>query len=240
MRSYALAPETIRGYLRRTLLRFHIVVVLCFLAFGVFLVSRPDTIQWTLVLTIVAVTAVAYFTVIFDFYRRQLRAMVSIRIEITNSSIVFRQKDREPIVIHRADVIEVQARKDGLLVLTSYKNIWLLIPYGLSGEGDADVLRELSTWIGLEILPALRNSLISRVFWLCVLSGLLIVIFANSLVTAVIMGALLLLFGIYFEQWMKSYEVELRVIRTYNMGFAFLVFVIVMKSCLLAAFQFVP
>ena len=239
MRTYPLAPETIRAYLLRTFWRFQLIVTVSFLVFGVFLTSSPRPIHWSWAVSLIVVIALSYFILIFYYYRRQMRVLYSLRIEIYPSYIILRQVWREPLFINRADVIEISEQIDGLHIKTNNSRIKMVVPYGLAREGDIDVRRELSNWLPIVPLPY-RVSKTSRLtFWFSLLSSLLILLFANTLWVALPLGMFLFIFGTYAEQRLnQTYKVEPYVTQSYSLAFSFLIFLILIKSCLLLFFSF--
>ena len=238
MRTYPLAPETIRTYLLRAFWRFQLMVTVSFLVFGVFLTTSPNPIHWGWAVSLVVVIALSYFILIFYYYRRQMRVLYSLRIEIGSSYITLRQVWREPLFISRADVEEVSEQIDGLHIKTIDPRLKMVVPYGLAREGDEDVRRELANWLPIVPLPY-RVSKTSRLtFWFSLLASLLILMFANSLWVALPLGAFLFIFGTYAEQRLnQTYKVEPYVTQSYSLAFSFLIFLILIKSCLLLFFS---
>jgi hypothetical protein len=238
MRIYALAPSTIRGLLWRSIIRLHVIVTLSFLAFGLFLSLQVRPLNWTPILLIVAITALVYFLVLFYHFRRQMRFLYSVRLELDASGITLRQFQQETLRVARADVYAVKPGKDNLMVHTVNPHAWIELPYGLIGAGDEDLRDTLAVWTGVEKLPPRPQARNRVVFWLSVLAGLLILLYANSLIVAVPLGVFLLTFGMYVERRVgKTYDMGLQISRTYSLAFSFLIFLIVMKSCLLALYS---
>jgi len=233
VRVFALAPETLRRMLRRTLLRFQALVTVSFLAFGLYLASTPGPVRWQIAGPIVAVIALAYFLVIFFNFRQQLRLLYSVRYEVDNSSIVYRQAHQEPLRIMRADISGVIERGDGLWVET-VDGAGLLVPYGLSGSGDEEMRGALEGWIGIRQLNRQRHIPVGRLLLIGLGGSLLVLIFANRLEVIVPLGVLALLYGLYTERRVNLQQDSTPGhVRMYNMAFSFLIFVIVMKSCLI-------
>src|SRR5574338_1164844 len=119
LRIYALAPETLRRMMRRTFWRFQALVTASFLVFGLYLAFLAGPVRWQVAGPILILIALAYFFVIFFYYRVQLRVLYSARYEIDGSSISYRQAGQNVLRIMRTDIASVRVRKDGLWIETN-------------------------------------------------------------------------------------------------------------------------
>jgi hypothetical protein len=234
-RAYALAPETVQRFMRRLYWRFQAMVTLTFAIFGIYLAFLGGPVNWRAAGPIVAVIALAYFFIIFFNYRSQLRLLYSLRYEIDGSSITYRQVGQDPRRISRADITRVEERKDGLLVEMVDEGGALRIPYGLARGGDVDFRTTLGAWLGVVPVTARKRPSMRRLFLLGGGSALLVLLFANSLLVILPLLILVFLFGLYTERRVSLHpDAGPGAARMYNMAFSFVIFVILMKSCLLA------
>jgi hypothetical protein len=233
LRSYALAPETVRRLLQSSFWRFQIIAAASFLAFGLYLVSLARPVDWGVAGPMVGIVALAYFFIIFFNFRQQLRTFYSLRYEIDDSSITFRQIRQQPLHISRANIVSVEKRKNGLLIKTTDPGPGLFVPSGLAREGDNDFLTTLQTWVSVTAPDAQPN--VRRWVWLFSLGGsFLVLLFANNLWIVLALGVFLFAFGIYTERRLNRYPSILpETTNMYNMAFSLLILVILMKSCLL-------
>lgn len=234
VRTYALAPKTVQRMMARIFWRFQIITTVSFLLFGLYLAFLSGPVRWERAIPLLVIVAVVYFFIIFFHYRTQLRYLYGLRFEIDGSSIVGRQTGREPVRISRADIAAVRLRKDGLQVET-VDGVAMRIPYGLARDGDADFRETLGAWIGVIPLEACPPAPVGRLLLAGILGAALILLFANSL--AVILPLLLatVVYGLYTERRLaNASDSGQTVVRTYNMAFSFLIFVIAMKSCMIA------
>jgi hypothetical protein len=236
LRTYALAPQTLRRLLRQTFWRFQIFVTASFLAFGLYLGLFSGPVRWQIAGPAVGVIALAYFFIIFNHYRQQLRILYSVRYEIDGSSIIYRQVSQAPIRISRADIRRVIILKNGLWVETVYAGQKLLIPYGLAREGDADFRATLEAWVEqIEGLPAARLDTRWRAWLPGFLAALLGLLFANSLWLILLVGAGALIYGLFIERRLfKNQDALAGSSRTYGMAFGFLFFILILKTCLIS------
>lgn len=234
LRTYALSPAALRRILMRTFWRFQVIVTLSFLAFGLFLASSGQPVNWLVAGPVVVIIALAYFLIIFLNYRQQMRLLYSVRVELDGSSIIYRQAGQPPHRVMRGAILEVREVKEGLLIETDDPRLDLFVPFGLSRDGDSDVRRELAAWSGLE---PLRRNTVSGGWWLVtsgVIAALAILLFANSLWMVALLGVGLFAYGTYLENRLqRNITVSPGMVRMVTMAFTFLIFVVVMKSCFL-------
>ncbi len=233
LRTYVLAPETVRRFLRRTYWRFQAICGLSFLGFALYMMilSRPVDLQ--VAGPIVVIIALAYFFIIFFNYRQQLRTLYSARYEIDDSSITYRQVHQQPLHISRANIIQVQEREDGILIETTEPGHGLFIPFGLAREGDSDFQSTLQAWT--KYLPTPKKRSVKTWLWVFGLIGsALVLLFANNLWLVLALGIFMLAFGLYAERRLRRFRnIPLGTVRMYSMAFSILMLVILMKACLL-------
>jgi hypothetical protein len=234
LRTYSLAPDTVRRVLRRTFWRFQGFSALSFLGFGLYLAILAQPVDWQMAGPMVGIIALVYFLIIFYNFRQQLRFLYSVRYEIDDSSITYRQLKQPPLHISRAIITRAQERKDGISIETSDSRIKLFVPCGLAREGDADFYTTLHAWVTVQP-EALSPSGAEIWVWIAALaSSFLILVLANSLWISLALTLFFIIFGLYVDRRLKrSPNLLPSTIRTYNMAIGFLVFVILMKSCLL-------
>lgn len=234
-RTYALAPETVQRMLRRTFWRFQLLVTASFLVFGLYLAFFAGPVRWELAGPMVFLIALAYFFIIFFNYRSQLRLLYSIRYELDGSSIIYRQVNQDPLRIMRADILAVEPRRDGLLIHTVDSEVKLLVSFGLARTGDSDVRGTLDAWVGIGPEEKRPSAPMRRLMTFGVGSSLLILLFANSLLSTIVLGILVVVLGVVTERRLiHVQEAPPGVVQMYNMAFSFLVFVLVMKSCFIS------
>ncbi|RPJ47367.1 MAG: hypothetical protein EHM21_08205 [Chloroflexi bacterium] len=153
VRSYALAPETVRRILRRTFWRFQLIAALSFIGFGLYLGFLARPVNWDLAAPMITLITIAYFAIIFYQFRRQLRLLYNERYELDDSSITYRQGKQRPLHIPRSDITGVLERGDGLTIQTARSRKALFIPNGLAREGDTDFRATLGTWVTIQPAP---------------------------------------------------------------------------------------
>lgn len=214
--------------------RFQIIVTVSFLAFGLYLAWFARPVQWPRVLPIIGIIALVYFVVIFFNYRQQVRLFYSIRYELDGSSIIYRQVGQDLRRIMRADISQAQQRRDGLWIKTVDESMSMLIPKGLARDGDEDFRQTLDAWVGIEPAVEGRRTRKVSLVLLAIAGALLILVFANSLWIIAPMGVALVLLGAIAERQMtRSYSLTPGAARMYSMAFSFLIFILIMKSCML-------
>jgi hypothetical protein len=233
LRTYALAPDTIRRFLRRMFWRVQIIALLSFLGFGGYLAFLASPIHWEVAGPMVAIIALAYFFIIFFNLRQQLRAYYAVRYEIDDSSVVCRQAKQIPNHISRANIVRVDEQPEGIFIVTTSPKTNLLVPFGLAREGDTDFYNTLQAWV--EIRPLPRKRRLEPWLWLFGLGGsLLVLLFANSLWVILPLGLVMLVSGITTGRRLKRANSQpIETMRTYNMSFSLLMIIITMKTCLL-------
>ena len=238
LRTYALAPQVLNRMLRWTFWRFQIITTVSFLVFGVYLTTFNRPIQWSVALPITALIALAYFLVIFFNYRQQMRMLYSMRIELDNSSISYRQLGQDPVRVMRADVVAACEQKNGLLVETVDPRVALFIPNGLANDGDQDVRATLDAWVGIE--KRVKGELTEGWLLLVGLGGsIIILLFANTLWVIIPLGVVLIGYGMFTERRLAHQPGSSPAqMRSYNMAFSFLLFLILMKSCMIGLLTF--
>lgn len=234
LRSYALSPETLRRFLLRSFWRFQLITTLSFLGFGVYLAFFAKPIDWRAAGPIVGIIALAYFFIIFLNIRQQLRLLYATRYELNGSSLTYRQASQRPLHIMRADITSVEACQEGLRVNTMDPHSNLLVPRGLARNGDADFNETLEAWVGIKQPPLQRQSQA----WLVLvvsLASLLVVLFANTLWFIIPLGILTVAFSLYAERRMRlAPDATPGSARTYSLAFSFVIFVILIKFCVIA------
>ena len=236
LHTYALAPDTLRRMLRRVFWRFQIITTISFLAFGLYLAWFGQPVNWQLAGPAVGLIALAYFFILFLNYRQQLRILYSVRYEIDNSSITYRQHGQEPLRVMRADITAVQERNDGLWIETVSGSSNLLVPCGLARDGDDLVRRTLSSWTGLDPAQGYPRSPVATVVLIGLGGAILVLLFANNLWLILLFGLAILAYGLYTERRLvRTSDAAPGTVRMYNLAFSFLIFVIIMKSCILSA-----
>lgn len=234
-RTYALAPNTVRRLLRWMFWRFQLLVTASFVGFAAYLGLLAKMVVWEAAVTISLIIALAYFFVIFFHYRQQIRLLYSMRYEIDGSKIVYRQVGKEPLQVSRADIVKIHARQDGLWLETANPGISLFVPAGLSRDGDADFRETLSAWTGTEVTDVQPQGRGLRLWIFVLASSLLVLLFANSLILILPLGVFVLLLALYNERKLRRRpDINPGIVRMYNIAFSFLLFVIMMKACLIS------
>lgn len=235
VQTYALSPKVLRKALQRTFWRFQWIATLSFFVFGVYLASFDQPVNWNTALPLVLVIALAYFLIIFYSYRSQMRLLYSVRVELDNSSVLYRQLGEEPVRIMRADITAVRERKDGFLIETVDPGETLLLPRGLSNDGDQVLRAVLDAWVGVDSSAMVQTKQERGLFFAGLGLGLLVLLFANSLWSILPLGIALTGYGVYVERRLtRQKDTPPGLVRSYNTGFSFLLFMILMKSCFIS------
>jgi hypothetical protein len=233
LHTYALAPATLRRYLNRSQARLQAVVTLSFVAFGAYLLFDRRPVAPGLVVPVVVVIALVYFVILFFNYRQQLRLLYSVRVDLDGSSIAYRQAGQEPQRVMRGAIARVLEHKDGYLIETSDPRFHLLIPNGLARDGDEVVRMALIEWSGIVSLPK-RRSPEPALNLFGFASAVVVLVFANSLWIVIPLGIFIFIWGFYAERRLeRSPRILPGTVRMYNSALAFLLFVLLMKSCIL-------
>jgi hypothetical protein len=234
MHTFALSPESVRKYLRRTLVRFQVFVTISFLLFGLYLAWFSGPIYWPAAITIMLLVALTYFLVIFYHYRQQVRQLYSIRFELDGSGIIYRERGADPLRISRADILRAKERKDGLWIESVDPRFDLLVPSGLSRNGDEVVRTMVQRWLPIEPLREPVGGRHRRLRYLIYLAAFIVLLYANSLWTILPLGAAVFVYGVTVETRLaRAYQHIPGMQRMYSMAFSFLFFIIMMKSCFL-------
>lgn len=236
MRTFALSPDTIRRQLRRLFWRFQIMVTLSLLAFGGYL-ALNQPVNWAVASPILGVIALVYFLIIIVHYRQQRRALHSFRLDADHSSLTLRLWDQPPLMIARGHIHAIQDRKDGLWIFTADPRYRMHIPRGLEGDGDKVIRALLASWKHVERIYNIRGNPDRITTWLMLVGSLLILLFGNTLYVILPVAIFLFAFGAYAERRILiTRDLGINVSRLYSMAFGFLIFIIMMKTCVLAIF----
>jgi len=221
-------------HLRRLFWRFQIVATVGFLLFGLYLALFARPIRWAIVIPILAVIGLAYFSIIFVHYRHQMRVLYSVRVELDGSGVIFNRYDQDPLRISRADIIRATERKDGLFIETIYPRLNMLIPNGLARDGDRAVREDVSAWVRIE--PVNRRGY-QGLYWVrtgAYALAFIILLFVNQFWLSA--GTGLLLFGyVVFagSHFDRIYNITPGTARFYSSALVFVIFLVFMKFCLL-------
>lgn len=233
LRSYVLAPDTVRRFLRRVYWRFELIAVLSISTIALYMAFLAGPVRWDVAGPMVGIIALAYFFVIFFYYRQQLRQLYSARYEIDDSSITYRQFRQQPLHINRASIIAVTERPDGIWIETTDPRTNLFIPHGLVREGDKDFYRTLAAWVTIKPV-AQRRSLEAWLILFALVVSLLVMILANSLWIVMPLGVFMIAFGSYTEHRLtRTHSVPISTVRLYSLAFSFIVIVMLTKGCLI-------
>jgi len=234
LRTYALSPEALRGYLRRTFWRFQIIVTLSFLLFGLYLALFARPIRWVIVIPMLVVIALAYFFIIFLNYRHQMRVLYSVRIELDGSGVIYNQFGQEPLRISRADITQARERNDGLFIETVDPRLKMLIPNGLARDGDQAVRQDVAAWVKIKPNEASARE---GLFWArmgAYGAAFMILLFVNQFWLAALLGLALFAYGSYTQARLNRVHFDSPgTVRFYSSALTFIIFIILMKSCLL-------
>lgn len=235
LRIYALSPETLNRLLNRMLRQFLMVVTISFLIYGGYLASFGPDIHWPAALLITLLICLAYFLLIFFQYRQQLRLLYSVRYEIDSSSITFRQAAYPVQRINRADILSVEDRPDSFWIEAVDRRLNLRIPHGLARDGDEDLRRTFSTWVGVKkVVKEPRGAKVALLLT-GFATAFVILLFVNTLQMILPLGLLIFVTGNFLEYRLKlEKNHEPGILRTYNMAFSFILFIIIMKSCMIS------
>jgi hypothetical protein len=235
LRIYALAPETVRRIMRGTYWRFMALATASMLVFGLYLGFLAGPVRWSVAGPIFGLVALAYFFVIFFQYRAQLRLLYSVRYEIDGAGVAYRELGKDAQRILRAEIASVRELKNGLLVEQAEEGPKLLIPRGLAREGDADFRETLGAWTGIIPKEARPKPPLGPQLAIALGGSLLVLLFANSLIVILPLLVAVLITGFGLERRIESSgDHGPGLARMYSFAFSFLIFVMMMKTCLIA------
>jgi len=236
LRVYALSPETLNRLLNRMLRQFFLVVTISFLIFGGYLASFGQDVNWPAALLITLFVSLAYFLLIFFQYRRQLRYLYSVRYEVDSSSITFKQAAHPAQRLNRADILSVEDRPDAFWIAAVDPRLNLRIPHGLARDGDEDLRRTFSSWVGVKKVEKEPRGPKVVLLSTGLAAAFAILVFVNTLQLILPLGLLIFVAGNYLEYRLKNHEKnhEPEMLRTYTMTFSFILFIIIMKSCMIS------
>lgn len=233
-RVYAISPRSLRKMLRRLVLRSHAVAAAGFVFFGLYLILFAPAVKPGLLFLILSIVALAYFLVIFFQYRHELRVLYSIRVEINPVGIIYREIKQLAVLITSQNYGGAEEQHRGLLVQLKVPPHELFIPHGLIGDGDFELRQILASWGPFRKLERRRLKLLFRLRLVSFTGAVLILLWINQMWVVVSLGVFLFLFGTYTEmRLMHVHSAEPGVTRLYSASYAFLVFTVLMKSCLL-------
>lgn len=233
-RAFALAPRTIRRRLLRSVLRFQAIAGGSLLLFGAYLGLFAQPIQWRIVTPILLITALIYVLIAVVSYRFLLRTLYSVRVELDAAGVVYREGSALPQRIARADLTAVIERKDGYLLLGQNRKQAVLVPRGLENDGDAVLRKMLERWFVGNPTPArpLRAIWAARIIALG--GSALALLYANTIWWVSASAGFLLLYGLWAENRLIQRGERLQTVqRMYSLAFAFVLFMLSMKTCLI-------
>ena len=238
MKSYPLAPETIRRELRRAFIRFQIAVIFILMILAGYLFADPP-LRWGVGLPIFLVVLAVYGWITVIHFRRERNFLQALRVDVTDRDLRLYTASRPPAEVNREDVFAVQEMKNGLYVST-YDYHELTVPFGLDQDGDAQVRDTLSAWTWIRPIPAYRY-LSDLPLFIGLLVSMIVLVLVNSLTPALIVGgALVLYYLVVYLRVRWVYQVDPQVFRSYTMALFFMVFIILMKLCLLIPMAMMP
>lgn len=234
LRTYFLSPETLRRMIRRAFWRFQFVVTATFLALCANFYLLGDPVNWNVAGPILIFLAFIYFLLIFINYQQQLRLLLSLRYEVDGNSISLRQIGHPTLSVFRADITAVNENDRGVQIYTANPRVHLLIPKGLSRNGDEDFHLTLIQWHPDRFTQSTTNRWLSRSLWIGVPIGLLIILFVNSLWLFWVAMVLVTGYTLFIEQLlMRALDTQPGYYRMVNLAFSFLFLIVIIKSCLM-------
>jgi hypothetical protein len=213
------------------------MVTFSYALFGLYLVLFAQPVRWSIVAPILAATSLAYFFLIFFHYRQQVRLLYSVRIELDGSGINYRVYGLEDVRISRADITSVFERPRGLLVQTIH-NREVFLPSGLARDGDGMLREALGSWVTIHPLPQ-RLSVRRRMHLYLLAGAALVLLFANTVWLVIPLVMMLLFLATVGENRLnRRHDFEPGMARLYGIAYTFVIFAVVMKSCLLVTGMF--
>jgi hypothetical protein len=165
-------------------------------------------------------------------FRRERSYLTALRVDVTERDLRLFAGSRAALAVSREDVYLVQEQREGLYVAT-YDYHHLTVPFGLEEDGDAQVRGVLSTWARIRPIPAYRY-LSDWPLAIGLLVSLTVLLLVNALAPALVIGGGLVLY--YLVVYLRTrwvYTVDPEVFQSYAMALSFLIFIVVMKLCLL-------
>lgn len=238
MKTYSLAQTTIRRQLRRSFVRFQIAVVFILLILAGYLFADSQ-IRWAVGLPIFLIVLAAYIWITITHFRREWRFLHSLRVDLTPNELRLYLDNRPPAAVERRSVFAVQETHQGLYV-SAYDYRHLTVPFGLSEDGDLQVRETLSSWTWIRPIPAYRH-LSDAPLVIGLVVAMFVLVMVNTLYPALIVGGSLVVYYIYVYfrvRWVI--QLDPQVFRSYTMALSFMIFIIIMKTCILIPFAFGP
>lgn len=227
MKTYSLAQDTIRRQLRRAFVRFQIAVFFILFILAGFLFT-----DWVVGLPIFLIVMAAYVFITVTHFRRERRFLHSLRVDLTPDDLRLYLDYHPPAAVERRNVFAVQETHEGLYV-SSYDTKHLTVPFGLADDGDQQVRATLSDWTWIRPIPAYRH-LSDVPLFIGLVVAMTVLVMVNTLYPALIVGGALVLYYLYVYfrvRWVFHLDPE--VFRSYTMALTFMIFIIVMKTCIL-------
>ena len=210
------------------------MVTLSFVLLGVYLLLGAKPIRIEVLAPILLIVCLVYFYVIFYQYRRQLRVLYSVRVKIDGNGITYFELGQKPKRVTKNDFISVEERQHGFWVTSAAHQNGIFLPIGLVSDGDAEVRGLIETWGPLRRLERHKNSVRVKLQWITFTGAAMILLYANHLWIVIALGIFLFAFGTYTEmRLIRVHDVEPGITRLYSASYAFIVFLICVKSCFL-------
>jgi hypothetical protein len=231
VKTYPLSPTTIRRQLWRAFFRFQVAMFFILMILASYLFSDPP-LRWVVGLPIFLVVLAVYAWITITHFRRELNFLRTLRVDLTERDLRLHTGFRPPAAVSRDDVYAVQELHEGLYVSTyDYKHV--TVPFGLDEDGDEQVRDTLSSWKWIRPIPAYRY-LSDWPLFIGLMVSMIVLILVNSLVPALIVGgSLALYYLIVYLRVRWVYDLDPQVFHSYTMALMFMIFIILMKLCLL-------
>lgn len=206
-------------------------MVLCLLVLATYLFSDP-AVRWLVGLPIFLAVLAAYIYITITHFRRERHFLENLRVDLTSKDLRLHLDGRSPLSVEGRDVFSVEETYEGLAIAT-YDYRKLTIPSGLAGDGDDQVRDMLTGYTWIRPIPAYRY-LPDLPLFVGLTVALVVLVMVNTLYSALFVGGgLLLYFTIVYLRVRWVFHIDPQVFRSYTLALSFMMFIIIMKTCIL-------
>ncbi len=234
MKTYTLSPQGISRIRRRFLQRMSLFLgIICLAVVGVNLWVIPNNGMTATIASIIVCIGVMTFALLRVLSQNK-EIWESIRIEITDEYIARSQVRIPQIRITRQEITSIEERDGGICIRTDDESKTLFIPSDLDENDYQEIRNKLSSWIAIQ--PKSQKAKTQNAILLVLLIvGFGILFLSWSLWVVLLAGVSLTGYYVYYYWSLrKTKGIDPKFRRSTLISILFLLFVMIMKVCLLS------